>query len=265
MTPQTAWNLLPRLQDREFRRRTQAGDGEPFTFRVAADVLRFMRAGREVKSAHRRRFEEFFQLWSDGERNPNSFRNKGAKASKAEVIHFLLPLFEQVVAESSDPVLLDHTGFADQKRLEAVRRSLEEEGEFDPHSVDDGRTRTLRAIASRQGQGRFRAALLAAYERRCAVTDCDIPEALEAAHILPYRGAETNHVMNGLLLRADIHSLFDLHLLWIDTSTMTVRLSSTLAGGSYSSFQGTPLRVPKELKLRPSREALGLHAAECLG
>ncbi len=48
-----------------------------------------------------------------------------------------------------------------------------------------------------------------AYGGRCAVTNCDIEDVLEAAHISPYNGPSTDQVYNGLLLRTDIHTLFD--------------------------------------------------------
>jgi HNH endonuclease len=63
---------------------------------------------------------------------------------------------------------------------------------------------------------KFRKKLIAAYRGRCAVTDCDAYDALEAAHILPYRGPAFDHVTNGLLRRADIHTLFDLNLIGIE-------------------------------------------------
>lgn len=55
-----------------------------------------------------------------------------------------------------------------------------------------------------------------AYERRCAVTGCTVEAVLEAAHISPYRGDHTNDVTNGLLLRADIHTMFDCGLIKVD-------------------------------------------------
>lgn len=87
---------------------------------------------------------------------------------------------------------------------------------FDPLDADDGRTKTERLIALRQGQPAFRNALIDAYEGRCAITGCEVREVLEAAHISPYRGTHTNHVTNGLLLRADIHTLFDRGLIRVD-------------------------------------------------
>jgi hypothetical protein len=59
------------------------------------------------------------------------------------------------------------------------------------------------------------------YQGRCAVTSCDAGAALEGAHLRPYRGPESNDVTNGLLLRADIHTLFDLRLLAPDPAPGT--------------------------------------------
>jgi putative restriction endonuclease len=75
---------------------------------------------------------------------------------------------------------------------------------------EDMRDWALRCIAARRGQAAFRAALIDAYGGRCSITGCDAVEALEAAHISPYKGDHTNDVTNGLLLRADLHTLFDL-------------------------------------------------------
>ncbi len=65
----------------------------------------------------------------------------------------------------------------------------------------------LGAIQSRRGQPEFRQRLLAAYEGRCAITGCNVAEALEAAHIVPYAADGTYATSNSLLMRADIHTL----------------------------------------------------------
>jgi hypothetical protein len=80
---------------------------------------------------------------------------------------------------------------------------------FDPKNVKDGRERILGSIAQRRGQKAFRDNLIAIYDGKCAVTGCSIRDVLEAAHIHPYRGPDTNHPANGLLLRSDLHTLFD--------------------------------------------------------
>lgn len=126
----------------------------------------------------------------------------------------------------------------------------------------DARRRVLTAIVRRQGQGMFRDALLNAYERRCAVTGCDVEAALEAAHIIPYRGPHSNVVTNGLLLRADIHTLFDLGYLAIDITdpaAMTICLAPHLATTVYAELNGAPLRLPTAPEARPSAAALDQH------
>lgn len=52
--------------------------------------------------------------------------------------------------------------------------------------------------------------LLKAYGGKCAITGCDVLEALEAAHIYPLQGVATNDASSGLLRRSDLHTLFDL-------------------------------------------------------
>lgn len=110
----------------------------------------------------------------------------------------------------------------------------------------------------RRGQPEFRRRLIAAYSGRCAISGCDAVEALEAAHLLPYRGPDTNAVENGLLLRADLHTLFDLGLIAIDPETMGVLLTPALVSTSYGDLAGKSLLVPSAPKLRPSMEALRL-------
>ena len=80
---------------------------------------------------------------------------------------------------------------------------------FNPLGLVDARQRILSSIALRQGQTKFRNTLLLTYQRRCAVSACNAEPVLEAAHIVPFRGQATHHVQNGLLLRSDIHTLFD--------------------------------------------------------
>jgi len=134
-----------------------------------------------------------------------------------------------------------------------------DEKPFDPLDTKDGRERIMRAIRVRRGQRAFRNTLLQAYDGKCAVTGCDVRDLLEAAHIVPYRGLETNHPQNGLLLRSDVHTLFDCGLIAIDVATMTVVVSSKLAGSSYRKLAGRKLRPTLDAASAPSREALLLH------
>ena len=99
-----------------------------------------------------------------------------------------------------------------------------------------------------------------AYGGKCGITGWAVVDVLEAAHILPYRGEHTNHVSNGLLLRADLHVLFDLHLIEIDPETYSIIVDATLAATPYGKMNGRKLRFPADAAQRPSPECLRLHA-----
>ena len=135
-------------------------------------------------------------------------------------------------------------------------------GQFDPSTIVDARQRTMREIVTRRGQPQFRRALLNAYDSRCAVTGCDVSDALEAAHIIGYQGTTTNTPANGLLLRADVHTLFDLRLFAIDAATGAVILSAQLQGTHYGWLQGQHVRFPADPALRPSPLALNQQRTE---
>ena len=130
---------------------------------------------------------------------------------------------------------------------------------FDPRKIEDERRKVMRAVAERRGQQGFRRVLLDAYGAQCVATDYDAPDALEAAHIVPYRGPMTNHPSNGLLLRGDIHSLFDMGMLAVHESEQCFVLQSELRSTRYQSLHGKPIALPREGFEPPSREALRQH------
>lgn len=145
--------------------------------------------------------------------------------------------------------------------ISSQQQSATAAGIFDPASLLDARERAVAQIVRRRGQPQFRQALLLAYGGRCAISECDAPAALEAAHIHPYRGPDTNHVANGLLLRADLHTLFDLGLIAVDSKTMNVLLASSIAETSYGALADARMRLPEQPAWHPSRDALDAHRA----
>lgn len=86
----------------------------------------------------------------------------------------------------------------------------------------DEREKLLRQIRARRGQQAFRDELRTRYGDQCVVSGCKTLHVLEAAHIRPYRGEPDNHSDNGLLLRADIHTLFDLDLIGIEPVSLMI-------------------------------------------
>lgn len=141
--------------------------------------------------------------------------------------------------------------------LTAAREAVAQlpQADFDPSSLVDGRRRVVQEVVRRQGQPAFRKSLLAAYGGTCVVTGCSVESVLEAAHIAPYLGLESNKIQNGLLMRADIHTLFDLGLLKITTAGV-VELHDTLASTDYTALAGRQIAEPIDPAMRPSVEAL---------
>lgn len=131
--------------------------------------------------------------------------------------------------------------------------------DFDPKDDKDARKRQTAEVVRRRGQPKFRAALLEAYNGKCVITGCDAEDALEAAHISPYRGDKSHDLQNGLLLRADLHSLFDLGKLAIDPATKKVALGRALAGTSYADLEGQGIAQPRDPRSAPSQKALAQH------
>ena len=103
----------------------------------------------------------------------------------------------------------------------------------------------LRAIAVRRGQPEFRRRLREYFGDRCVVTGSDVDEILEAAHIDAHADGGDYSVSNGLLLRADIHTLFDRRLLSIDVESQrpVVRLHPSISRSEYRELDGGGLRA----------------------
>ena len=92
-------------------------------------------------------------------------------------------------------------------------------------------------IRPRLGQGAFRVLVTDIYERRCAVTQERTLPALEAAHIRPYGDGGAHEAENGLLLRRDIHSLFDAGYVTVTPENSISK--SAAASGRSSKMAGT--------------------------
>lgn len=109
----------------------------------------------------------------------------------------------------------------------------------------------LRVI--REGQAEFRKRLVAHYGAVCMVTGTEQANVIDAAHIVPYNGTSTNALSNGLLLRKDIHALFDAGLLTIGPD-LVVYVSAGVDDPFYRSLDGKELTLTSPSKI--SKDAL---------
>jgi putative restriction endonuclease len=120
-------------------------------------------------------------------------------------------------------------------------------------------------VLPRLGQGLFRVLVTDAYQRRCAITGERTLPVLDAAHIKPYTVVQRHEVSNGLLLRSDLHRLFDCGYLTIDPANHCLVVSKRIKeefenGKEYYALEGSLLREPIEPWAKPEIENLEFHA-----
>jgi putative restriction endonuclease len=118
-------------------------------------------------------------------------------------------------------------------------------------------------VLPRLGQGSFRIIVTDAYKRRCAFTGSPVLHVLEAAHIRPYTQEGPHDVRNGILLRQDIHTLFDRGYITI-TPAHRIEVSSRIKeefenGKEYYSAHGRPIALPDQRELCPAKQFLTWH------
>ena len=122
-------------------------------------------------------------------------------------------------------------------------------------------------IHPRLGQGAFRIVVTDTYQRRCAVTRERTLPVLEAAHIRPYSDGGPHEPRNGLLLRSDIHQLFDNGYATV-TPDLRFEVSPRIReefenGKDYYALHGKEIFVPEHQDARPDPVALDWHNQNC--
>ena len=132
--------------------------------------------------------------------------------------------------------------------LEEVKEALESEqsslGYIDKEKIDnwleadndEKESRQLVAVKIRRGQSKFRKNILHKYNSKCVVTGCSTTDVLEAAHILHHSESGINHSSNGILLRSDIHVLFDLDKLKINPKSFKIEIDESLKSSEYFKY-----------------------------
>jgi putative restriction endonuclease len=120
-------------------------------------------------------------------------------------------------------------------------------------------------VLPRLGQGAFRVLVTDAYEKRCAFTRERTLPVLEAAHIKPYACGGKHELSNGVLLRSDLHKLFDLGYITVDPATRQIVVSRRIReefenGQDYYALHGTILQRPIDPVAFPSVANLTFHS-----
>lgn len=150
------------------------------------------------------------------------------------------------------------------ERVQAHRVPIAAEAGAQPDQVAEGsRHGKPRVVLPRLGQGTFRVAVTQAYERSCAVTHEHSLPVLEAAHIRPWGDGGPHRVSNGLLLRADVHRLFDAGYVTV-TPDLRFQVSRRLKdefenGKVYYAVDGQRIAAPRSEVDRPDPDCLRWH------
>lgn len=130
------------------------------------------------------------------------------------------------------------------------------------HSREAGdelaRLKKLAERATRPGQQQFSTVIRLNYEGRCAITGCETSAALEAAHIRVQRDFDDNSAENGILLRSDIHALFDALLITLSSEGERVQVSEHLTDSSYAFLRDARVSKPS-VGLSPSAKNINDH------
>lgn len=160
-----------------------------------------------------------------------------------------------------------NTGDAEGLALwEAVNDRLSR-GQFHGMAEAAARYGEPHVIRPRLGQGAFRVLVTDIYNRRCAITQERTLPALEAAHIRPYNDGGEHEARNGLLLRRDIHSLFDAGYVTV-TPDLRFEVSRRIKeefdnGKHYYALHGQAISTPPDMAQHPDPAALSWHNEHC--
>ncbi|WP_375773766.1 HNH endonuclease [Archangium gephyra] len=184
-----------------------------------------------------------FAAWFDGTFRPSPRIPVEQVRQACPRYNGQLAMQELVLERLSGEVKLVLQGVAAQSMAHRSIGLVAADASEEPYVPDgrDDRKVIARQIRERRGQAAFRRELRFRFNDTCVVTGCRLPDLLEAAHINPHRGDKDNHPSNGLLLRADIHTLFDLNLLGIEPATLQLHVHPKLEGSEYEQFAGRRL------------------------
>ncbi|MBR0852151.1 HNH endonuclease [Bradyrhizobium diazoefficiens] len=124
---------------------------------------------------------------------------------------------------------------------------------------ETARIARLTEVWSRPAQRAFSAHIRQIYHNRCAVTGCTTPAALQAAHIRTLDGSDANSPTNGILLRADLHLMFDAHLITLSEDGSRLEVCNSLNDPSYDFLRVGTVSLPTQQDQRPSAENIRHH------
>ncbi|AXB55219.1 HNH endonuclease [Flavobacterium fluviale] len=124
------------------------------------------------------------------------------------------------------------------------KKEIKEIESFINQAKDDEIEKIQIQINKRRNQSKFRENICKLYENKCAISNNGIIEVLDAAHIISHSKSGINKNDNGILLRSDLHILFDKNLITIDPQTFEILIDKTLVNSSYYKYHKNKIKLP---------------------
>lgn len=179
-----------------------------------------------VKGSYFKNMEDSYDAIHDNHRK--GWYQRALRPAQQKIIDSFKDTNEQELLQIVKSLIENETTNAISIIEQKINSGIEEEA-----TNDDLENIHQFARRIRKGQPKFRKNLIKLYEGKCAVTNCSISEVLEAAHILRHSVSGINHTSNGILLRSDIHSLFDLNKIKINPFSYLIEVDMSLKNSNY--------------------------------
>lgn len=211
---------------------------------------------RKDQTQYRDRLEKDILFWEGQDKHRSDDRIINSRM-KNESIHLLLRTsFGQPFTYLGRLYLKDHKRKTDEpskfefKLLDSPEsKTYQTEIRYDTSHLEskeplsNSEKQVLKKI--RDKQQKFKDNLIRAHGLKCMISGSLIGEIIQAAHIVPYSDSLDNRTSNGLLLRVDLHNLFDSGLLGINPDTLKVKISPAITEVDYRKFDGVQLNSDK--------------------
>jgi hypothetical protein len=151
-------------------------------------------------------------------------------------------LYEHVAEETTIVELLTFLDWSnDGKKILILNKNIDlnKTSNSVPEALNDELdTKQIIARKRRRGQNKFRNKLLSVYDGKCAISESAVIQVLQACHLNPHRNSGINISTNGILLRSDIHDLFDENLIAICPDNLIIHVSKILENTEYFTYHG---------------------------
>ena len=188
-----------------------------------------------VKQSYVKNMEDSYDAIHNNHRS--GWHQRDLRPAQQEIVNKFKDMSENELFEIVQSLINNNAKVA----LETLKEKTKKD-DWGEATNDDLNELHIFARRIRKGQPKFRKNLPKKYNQKCIITNCPIKEVLEAAHILRHSISGINDSSNGMLLRSDIHSLFDTDKIKINPQNYIIKVDSSLKDSEYRQFKGKKIK-----------------------